>query len=174
MTAATFFAVVIFVGIGFAILFILLFKDYRKGSGMLRAWPPEVRIEFDRDWRRGALSPAQNRPAAGSAPRRRWLEAKGMRWYYPLDGRSLIYLGRHQDNQVVLKDKAADGRQAVIYWEDGRYKINNLSVRSHTRVNGRPITKQNLGDGNSITMGGTVLVFRDCGDAGGRRKPARR
>jgi pSer/pThr/pTyr-binding forkhead associated (FHA) protein len=91
-----------------------------------------------------------------------------------LAGRRIIYLGRHQDSQVVLKDKAADTRQAVIYWEDGRYKINNLSARSQTRVNGRPITKQNLGDGNSITMGRTVLIFRDRGEPQRKRPPAHR
>jgi pSer/pThr/pTyr-binding forkhead associated (FHA) protein len=30
-----------------------------------------------------------------------------------------------------------------------------------TRVNGQPITKQNLGNGNTIQAGQTKLIFRD-------------
>jgi hypothetical protein len=133
----------------------------------------ELSIEVERGgWERASAK--QVHWDGASAARRRWLEVKGTHWRYPLAGRRIIYLGRHQDSQVVLKDKAADTRQAVIYWEDGRYKINNLSARSQTRVNGRPITKQNLGDGNSITMGRTVLIFRDRGEPQRKRPPAHR
>lgn len=85
----------------------------------------------------------------------------GDSWTFPLDGRTQVYIGRRADNNLRLTDPAADTRQAVIYWEDGRYKINNLSPRVPTRVNSRPITKQNLGDGNTIQMGRTKLIFRD-------------
>jgi len=82
-------------------------------------------------------------------------------WTYPLDGKAMVYIGRRADNDLRLTDPTADIRQAVIYWESGRYKINNLSARTPTRVNKRVITKQNLGDGNTIQMGRTKLIFRD-------------
>jgi pSer/pThr/pTyr-binding forkhead associated (FHA) protein len=85
----------------------------------------------------------------------------GPNWIYPLDGKHQVYVGRRADNDLRLTDPAADTRQAVIYWEDGRYKINNLSRRTPTRVNKRPITKQNLGNGNTIELGRTRFIFRD-------------
>jgi pSer/pThr/pTyr-binding forkhead associated (FHA) protein len=89
----------------------------------------------------------------------------GPNWIYPLDGKTQIYIGRREDNDIRLNDPLANTRQAVIYWENGRYKINNLSARMPTTVNGRPITKQNVGDGNTIQMGRTKLIFRDRGRA---------
>jgi pSer/pThr/pTyr-binding forkhead associated (FHA) protein len=81
---------------------------------------------------------------------------------FPLDGKKMVYIGRREDNDLVLRDPTADTRHAVIYWEDGRFKINNLSSRTPTQVNNRPITKQNLGDGNTIQMGHTKLIFRQA------------
>jgi pSer/pThr/pTyr-binding forkhead associated (FHA) protein len=58
-----------------------------------------------------------------------------------------------------LRDPAADTRHAVIYWHEGRYRINNLSPRG-TEVNNHLITMQNLGNGNKIRMGHTERIFR--------------
>jgi len=107
---------------------------------------------------------AQPPPRPSTNEPRFYLEMKlrrGPNWIYPLDGESQVYIGRRADNNLRLTDPMADTRQAVIYWEDGRYKINNLSSRVPTQVNGRPITKQNIGDGNTVQMGRTKLIFRD-------------
>lgn len=127
--------------------------------------PAELFIELDKGWRKVPRATAQAAPGGGASPAssRTWLAAKvpgGPDWQFPLDGRKTIYIGRRQDNDLVLRDRTADTRQAVIYWEDSRYKINNLSQETPTRVNGRPITKQNLGNGNTIAMGRTKLIFR--------------
>jgi len=72
-----------------------------------------------------------------------------------------IYLGRGDDNHIRLaKDSTADKRHAVIYVENNRYYINNLSPRG-TWVNKRLITKQVLGDGNTIQIGATLIIFRE-------------
>lgn len=95
---------------------------------------------------------------------RTWLAAKVRGrpdWEYALDGRTQVYIGRRSDNDIVLKDPAADARQAVIYLEGGRWRINNLSRSRPTRVNNRPITKQTLGNGCKIRMGNTELIFRE-------------
>lgn len=102
-------------------------------------------------------------PRPPSAKPRFYLEMKlrhGPNWVYPLDGKARVYIGRRADNDLRLTDPTADTCQAVIHWEGGRYKINNLSTRVLTRVNNRPITKQNLGNGNTIQMGRTRLIFR--------------
>jgi hypothetical protein len=134
----------------------------------------EFFIQVDKGWRR---APQGGRPwqpasghrstAAGGRPTRSatriWLAAKvrgGPDWEFPLEGKRTVYIGRRDDNDLVLRDRTAATRQAVVYWEDGRYKINNLSSQTPTRVNNRSITKQNLGDGNTIQMGRTKLIFR--------------
>lgn len=87
----------------------------------------------------------------------------GPDWEYPLEGKLTFYIGRRQDNDIVLLDPTTDTRQAVIYLHESRYRINNLSPRVPTRVNNRSITMQNLGDGNTIQMGNTRLIFRHEG-----------
>ena len=128
------------------------------------------RAEFYIDTNRGGWQAEPQRRHAQPPPQpstthpRFYLEIKlrhSPNWVYPLDGKAMVYIGRRADNDLRLTDPTADTRQAVIYWEDGRYKINNLSSRVPTRVNKRVITKQNLGDGNTIQMGRTKLIFRD-------------
>ena len=82
-------------------------------------------------------------------------------WRYELDGRNQIYIGRGDDNQIrLVHDPAADTRHAVIYFENGRYFINNLSPRG-TWVNNSPTSKHILGDGNTIRMGNTNIIFHE-------------
>ena len=135
------------------------------------------RAEFYIDARRGGWQ-VERRRSFGSSHRpstsrlRYYLEMKlrnGPNWIYPLDGRTQVHIGRHADSDLVLLDSTADTRQAVIYRERSRFKIANLSKRTATLVNGRPITKQNLGDGNTIQMGRTKLIFRDAS----KRRPLR-
>jgi hypothetical protein len=123
-------------------------------------------IDTSREEDSGLLQPAQ--PASvmvksGHVPQA-WLVIKrrGKRdWTYPLDGQMPIYLGRGDDNHIRLaKDSTADKRHAVIYVENNRYYINNLSPRG-TWVNKRLITKQVLGDGNTIQIGATLIIFRE-------------
>lgn len=134
----------------------------------------EFYIKVDKGWRRVPDSPHAKQPRrqrkkkqeparAERLPRFR-LVAKvrgGPDWEYPLDGKQVVYIGRRDDNDIILRDETADTRQAVIYWEKGRYRINNLSRDVPTRVNDRPITWQNLGNGNTIQMGRTKLIFRE-------------
>jgi hypothetical protein len=146
-----------FIAVAGVILLVVITYSQR-GSGSLRLGEAELKIDFERGWQ---WAPSQGKVASRNNQSRYWLEVKGTRWRYPLVERHPIYLGRAADNSVRLKDPMADGRQAVIYWEQERYKINNLSSRVPTLINGRRFAKQNLGDGNSIQMGRTRLIFRE-------------
>ena len=130
-------------------------------------------IEADKGWHpvppSGPKKPPVRRepspragPQAPSRPRTRLVARVrgGPDWEYSLDDGQTIYIGRRPDNDIVLRDPAADTRQAVIYLEGDRYRINNLSRTKPTKVNNRRITMQNLGDGNTIQMGNTRLIFR--------------
>ena len=157
-----------FIAVAAVIVLVAVLVNQRVRAGMNLPG----RAEFYIDTSRGGWQAQPQRQRSRSPPRpstarpRFYLEMKmrsGPNWVYPLDGKAQVYIGRRADNDLRLTDPTADTRQAVIYWEGGRYKINNLSARVPTRVNNRPITKQNLGDGNTIQMGRTKLIFRDRG-----------
>jgi len=157
-----FIVAIIFIVLGFIAILVMLYKEDR-GKSLLRFGKAEFQIDFQKgNWKQYK---SEQRP---SSTRKNvpleyefWLEVKRTSWRYPLKPGPAVYIGRHEDNQIRLMDRGADTRQAVVYWEEGRFKINNLSSGNPTRVNGKRITKQNLGHGNTIHMGPTKLIFRD-------------
>jgi hypothetical protein len=103
-------------------------------------------------------------PAKPARQTKAWLAIK-LRgqpdWQYKLDGQSQIYLGRGSDNQIrLVHEPAADTRHAVIYFEQGRYYLNNLSPNG-TWVNNHPASKHILGNGNKIRIGNTQIIFHE-------------
>ena len=141
--------------------------------------PERLRARISLPWNAGfyidTSRPGWQRPRPGNARKARasqsqaWLAAKvwGRRdWEYPLDPHKVVCMGQNRDMDIVLRDPVADTRHATVYWKNGRYHINNLSRTKGTKVNGRLITTQRLGDGNKIRMGNTELIFRE------RRGPA--
>ncbi len=163
---------VVLLAIIFLFIFAVLFVIALALSPRLRA---QIRLPFGMFFKIDAARPQT--PLSKPMPQRRmsqaspvatdqraWLAIKQRGradWRYDLDGATMVYLGRGGDNQVVLAhDSAADTRHAVIYVENSRYYINNLSARG-TRVNSRPVTKQVLGDGNTIQTGNTKIIFHE-------------
>jgi len=153
--------------LGSAFLIALALIIFTRVKARIRTGKAEFTIDASRPgWHRAPPeSPrkSRRRPSGrAQRPYRTWLVAKvrnGPDWEYSLDGRQQVYIGRRSDNDIVLRDPAADTRHAVIYWHKGRYRINNLSPRG-TRVNNRLITMQNLGNGNKIRIGRTEFIFR--------------
>ncbi len=163
---------VVLLAIIFLFIFALLFVIALALSPRLRA---QIRLPFGMFFKIDAARPQpqpqkpvpQRRlPQASPAAieQRAWVAIKQRGradWRYDRNGAVMVYVGRGGDNQVILAhDPAADTRHAVIYLESGRYYINNLSARG-TRVNSRPVTKQVLGDGNTIQMGNTKIIFHE-------------
>ena len=141
---------------GVILVLLLVTKDV--GRGRLRVGQAELMIDFGRPgWRhpRRRTSPRRGSVSVGGP----YLAVQRSRWRYPL-GAEPVIIGRDADCHVVLLDPAAAPRQAVIYWQDGRYKINNLADSPPTLVDGRPIRSQHLGNGNKIRLGRTELIFR--------------
>jgi hypothetical protein len=139
------------------IILVAVVISERVRAGITLPGRAEFYIDVHKGWR------VSTQPRGQVGPRF-YLEMKlrrGPNWIFPLDGRPIVRIGRNPGNDLLLTDRSADGEQAVIYWEDGRYKIVNRSARVPTRVNNRPIIRQNLGDGNTIQMGQTKFIFRD-------------
>lgn len=157
---------VLFVTLTAVITFTALLINSRVRAGMKLPGRAEFYIDTTRgEWHQRSKKGNHKPPPRKSPPKSRYYLEMKLRnrpnWIYPLSDKRHVYIGRRADNDIVLTDPTADTRQAVIYWENGRYKINNLSARTPTQVNGHIITKQNVGDGNTIQLGQTKLIFRD-------------
>ena len=73
----------------------------------------------------------------------------------------VVTIGRLTDCQVTIADKGASRRHAQIRQKDGSYILTDLGSTNGTRLNGQTIQTRELSDGDRITIGSTVLEFRE-------------
>jgi hypothetical protein len=73
---------------------------------------------------------------------------------------------------ICLPDKTVSREHALLSWRDGAYSLQDLDSTMGTLVNGAPITKHVLEDGDEIRVGATTLRFKRSG-ASGSEPPAR-
>lgn len=119
--------------------------------------------------RRRSRSGKQTRDIVTNQPENRsfigskfYLEVKNTDFKYPLDGKRTVSIGSGKSSDLKIKDDTVDSYQAVIYIENGRYKICNRSARMPTYINDSPVTvSRNLGNNNTIRMGRVKLIFRE-------------
>ena len=72
----------------------------------------------------------------------------------------LTIIGRTQDNQIVVPTKEVSRRHAEIVMTDGSYVVKDLGSPNGTFVNGERVTEHRLQEGDKITLGGKVFVFK--------------
>jgi sigma-B regulation protein RsbU (phosphoserine phosphatase) len=85
---------------------------------------------------------------------------------FPVGSRLLV--GRDVGCQLVVRDLSASRRHLEICAENGGFWCRDLSSRNGTRVNGEPISEQELTDGDEIRLGNTVLRFELAAEAAAR------
>lgn len=79
---------------------------------------------------------------------------------FPLTGQQAV-IGREEGLEIVLQDPEASRRHSRVYWQAGRYIIEDMGSTNGTFVNGIQITgPQFLNAGDSIGVGQTALVFQ--------------
>jgi hypothetical protein len=78
-----------------------------------------------------------------------------------LTGRALI--GRSPESTVQLSDTGVSRRHAELTEVGGDWWLADLGSTNGTLVNGRPVTRTDLRDGDRIELGSTVLIFRHQG-----------
>ncbi len=88
----------------------------------------------------------------------------------------VISIGRSDDNDIVLIDKAVSLRHGKIKLEGKRYFIYDLASINGTRVNGSKIVRKWIKEGDTIQVGHTRMVFktRENGDGLENRRTAAR
>lgn len=106
-----------------------------------------------------AAGAAQADPVANaSAVRARLIDAKSNRSYDLATNRVLI--GRESANDIVLNDLNVSRHHAeVIFEPQGVWVITDLGSTNGTFVNGMPVSRRGLSEGDRIAMGMTEFVF---------------
>ncbi len=69
-------------------------------------------------------------------------------------------IGRDPENQIVVPVKEVSRKHAQIAIADGGYVIKDLGSPNGTTVNGKAITEHRLKEGDKITVGGKVFIFK--------------
>lgn len=80
------------------------------------------------------------------------------------DGRSYTLettttLGRLPSCDVTLDDPSVSRRHARIAQQDGRWTIEDLGSTNGLRINGQPVGRAQLRDGDRLELGGVALTF---------------
>jgi hypothetical protein len=70
-------------------------------------------------------------------------------------------VGRAEDNDLVLGDTNVSRYHAVITWDGGRARVQDLGSRNGTRRNGEPVGEADLAEGDELQVGLDVLSFRE-------------
>jgi transcriptional regulator with GAF, ATPase, and Fis domain len=92
---------------------------------------------------------------------------------YKLQPGSVVKLGRHEDNQIVLSDEHVSRFHAEIFQKDGFWMIQDSGGRNGTCLDGETIfAPAVLANGARITLGRTVLRFSREPEAVGLGAPA--
>ena len=71
-----------------------------------------------------------------------------------------VTVGRSLDNTIVLDDPAVSRQQAKVKLEEGEFYLYDLGSTNPTLVNGQPILRHQLSDGDVITMGNVQMIFK--------------
>lgn len=72
---------------------------------------------------------------------------------------SLTTIGRKDGNSVVLDSDRVSRTHAVIDWDGDNYTVIDTGSRNGTLVNGKPVRRQMLRNGDMISIGDCEIRF---------------
>ena len=78
---------------------------------------------------------------------------------FVLIGRQAV-LGRGEQCDILLRDLNVSRKHAILWVENSSYHIRDNRSKNGTYVNGNKIEKKVLKDGDSISIGESILIFR--------------
>ncbi|MES9906106.1 MAG: FHA domain-containing protein [Sedimenticola sp.] len=76
-------------------------------------------------------------------------------------GVSGVVIGRDQEANISLDDPAVSRLHARIIWIYSDYYVEDLKSTNGTRLNGRPVRKHILREGDRLSIGGYKLHYSD-------------
>ncbi|MFL5800707.1 MAG: FhaA domain-containing protein [Roseiflexaceae bacterium] len=104
-------------------------------------------------------------PPAGAAPQaqpraRLLLAASGSAHSIPLESTSLT-IGRGLNNDIILEDTRVSRHHAQLRYQARRFWIADLGSTNGTYVNNEQVADRSLRDGDTISLGGLELTFKE-------------
>ena len=75
--------------------------------------------------------------------------------------KSVIEMGRQPDNDLIISEPGISRNHAQLRYKDGQFEIHDLNSKNGTFVNGRRVMHQVVKSGDTVTLGGTPLLFID-------------
>lgn len=135
-----------------------------RGWGLVG--PPEISFAVDDGLRKGDITcvatlvegPEKVEPAGPPAPTLT-IREDGHERSVTLS-RDTNTIGRLPQCEVTLADRGASRRHAQIRVKDGAATLTDLGSTNGTEVNGHAVQTAALDDGDRITIGSTVMVYR--------------
>ena len=127
--------------------------------------PPEVEFVVDENLKRGDLSCVaslvEGEEGSGQAGSHASVVVRedGGERIVALSS-DTVTIGRLADCDVVVKDKGASRKHAQLKRRDGAWTLTDLGSTNGTRLNGQTVQTRELADGDTITIGTTVIEFR--------------
>ena len=80
-------------------------------------------------------------------------------------GRQRVGIGRSSENAVRIADEEASRFHAAIQWESSQFVLLDLGSANGTLLNGTPIQREVIADGDQLQVANTLLQFRIEGRA---------
>jgi Nif-specific regulatory protein len=87
-------------------------------------------------------------------------------------GGEALSIGRHASNRLQLPDLAVSRSHCVLEPSGDRFVLRDLGSRRGTFVNGLPVQERALADGDLVTLGGSLFLFRLAEEESGGGPPA--
>lgn len=74
-----------------------------------------------------------------------------------------VTIGRLPDNTIQIDNLAVSGHHARIYWDAGKYVIEDNNSLNGTYISTARINRQTLKDGDAVVIGKHTISFKDEG-----------
>ena len=137
-----------------------------RGWGLMG--PPDVEFEIDDELHKGQFrceaslveGPEQVAPAPAGTGASVLIHEGGSDPRTVRIGGGTATIGRLPECEIVLHDPGASRRHAQIRAQEGVWTLTDLGSTNGTQLNGQVVQQRELGEGDRITIGATVLEFR--------------
>lgn len=146
-------------------------KEVVRENASERGWglvgPPEITFETDAGLKKGEFRSKASLVEGEEKVEPMPASAASLVIHEDGESRSVtlttdvVTIGRSPDCQVTIADKAASRRHAQMQKKGGTYVLTDLGSTNGTRLNGQTIQTRGLSDGDRITIGSTLLEFRE-------------
>jgi hypothetical protein len=148
-------------------------KDVVRENASERGWglvgPPEIAIAADEGLKKGEFRCRASLVEGEEKVEPALPSAASLVIHEDGETRSIVLasetmtIGRLPECQITIADKGASRRHAQIRRSGDRYTLTDLGSTNGTRLNSQTIQSRELSDGDRITIGTTLLEFRQGG-----------